>query len=285
MRQTKNKVAKSKVPNNNESKNVSIRENSTTKKRIKQKSLGTIVAVKLKGTNTPNKNQSSVVQNKLKTKSQVSIKQKQSQHEISKEPTKEYKNDIETSDSLTNKANEASDVPVISFTKVTKENFGKTLLARKRNITDTNTKKTLSSIFSKRPESEVKETSLFDSSKKREPDENDISKKKAKEEFKEESKKPSDSPEKINLGKKKKKKQLEKSKTDNNSNVGDNKNINFSHKPVGKISSLFGHNPDIPNIGQRLVKPINEPIFTGTTFTDLKIHPFMVSIVEMAYLI
>ena len=280
MRQTKNKVAKSKVPNNNESKNVSVRENSTTKKRIKQKSLETIVALKLKGTNTPNKNQSSVVQNKLKTKSQVNIKQKQSQHEISKEPTKEYKNDIETSDSLTNKANEASDVPVISFTKVTKENFGKTLLARKRNITDTNTKKTLSSIFSKRPESEVKETSSFDSSKKREPDENDISKKKAKEEFKEESKKPSDSPEKINLGKKKKKKQLEKSKTDNNSNVGDNKNTNFSHKPVGKISSLFGHNPDIPNIGQRLVKPINEPIFTGTTFTDLKIHPFMISNLE-----
>lgn len=283
MRQTKNKVAESKVPNNNESKKVSVRENSTTKKRIKQKSLGAIVALKLKeGTNTSNKNQSSVVQNKLKTKSQVNIKQKQSRQEISKESTKEYKNDIETSDSLTNKVNEASDVPVISFTKVTKENFGKTLLARKRNVTDTNTKKTLSSIFSKQPESEVKETSLFDSLKKREPDENNISKKKAKEEFKEESKKLSDSPEKINLGKKK---QLEKSKTDNNRNVGDNKNTYFFHKSVGRISSLFGHNPDIPNIGQRLVKPINEPIFTGTTFTDLKIHPFMVSIVEMAYLV
>lgn len=84
----------------------------------------------------------------------------------------------------------------------------------------------------------------------------------------------------MNFDKKKKKKQIEKFKTDNDNNIEDDKNIHFSHKSLGKISSLFGHNPEIPNIGQRLVKPINEPIFTGTTFTDLNIHPFMISNLE-----
>ena len=52
------------------------------------------------------------------------------------------------------------------------------------------------------------------------------------------------------------------------------------HKPPGKISSLFGHNPEIPHIGQRLIKPINEPVFAVTSFTDFNIHPFMISNLE-----
>ncbi|KYM76369.1 hypothetical protein ALC53_13396 [Atta colombica] len=43
------------------------------------------------------------------------------------------------------------------------------------------------------------------------------------------------------------------------------------------MSSLFGNNPDIPTIGQRFVKPVNEPVFTEITFADLNIHPYMIS--------
>ena len=279
MRQKKNKVAKRKVASNNELKHDSVKESNTTKKRIKQKSLGAIVAQRLKGTN---QTQSSIVQNKLKSKPQVNLKHiTQAQQKISKEPIKAQKSDTETNNSLSNKSNEVSDVPNISFTKITRENFGKTLLARKRKITDTNSKKTLSSIFSKQSESETKQVSLLDSLKQKQIEKDNVPEKKARKEFKEESGKSSSLPEKIDFNKKKKKKQLEKSKTDSNSAEDNNRNANISHKSVGKISSLFGHNPEIPNIGQRLVKPINEPIFTGTTFDDLKIHPFTVSIIHM----
>lgn len=49
------------------------------------------------------------------------------------------------------------------------------------------------------------------------------------------------------------------------------------HKSAGKISSLFGNNPDVPNIGQRLVKPVSELVFTKKNFDDLGIHPHMIS--------
>ncbi|KAK0172219.1 hypothetical protein PV328_005566 [Microctonus aethiopoides] len=65
-------------------------------------------------------------------------------------------------------------------------------------------------------------------------------------------------------------------------NKFDNTKNNSSDKPYnkfsGKISSLFGNNPDVPTIGQRLVKPVNEAVFSEKiTFSDLDIHPFMVS--------
>lgn len=274
MRQKKNKVAK-KVASN-ELKHDSVKESNTTKKRIKQKSLGAIVAQRLRGIN---QNQSSIVQNKLKSKSQVNVKRTQLQQKITKKPIKAQKSDTETNNSLSNKSNEVSDVPNISFVKVTRENFGKTLLARKRKITDTNSKKTLASIFSKQPESETKQVSLLESLKQKEIEKDDVPEKKAKKEFKEQSGESFSLPKNIGFNKKKKKKQLDESKTDINS-TEDNKNTNISHKSVGKISSLFGHNPEIPNIGQRLVKPINEPIFTATTFDDLKMHPFTISNLE-----
>ena len=56
------------------------------------------------------------------------------------------------------------------------------------------------------------------------------------------------------------------------------------HRASGKMSSLFGNNPDIPTIGQRFVKPVNEPVFTEITFADLNIHPYMVSIYDNKHL-
>ncbi|KAJ8677157.1 hypothetical protein QAD02_012944, partial [Eretmocerus hayati] len=44
----------------------------------------------------------------------------------------------------------------------------------------------------------------------------------------------------------------------------------------GKISSLFGNNPEVPYIGQRLVRPVNENVFTADTFSDLNIHKYSV---------
>ncbi|PBC28890.1 ATP-dependent RNA helicase [Apis cerana cerana] len=265
MREKKIEKAKNKVKASTLN-NVSVKETSTIKKRIKQKSLGTIVAKKLKESN---QNQSSVIQNELKVKPQINNIHEDPQQRISK--VEAYKNNIETS----NKINDISNNPIISFTKTTKENYGKTILARKRKIIDTNSKRTLSSIFSRQSESE--DVSLLNSLKKIQQEQ---SEKKDQKESNEESKKISSSSEKMNFDKKKKKKQIEKFKTDNDNNIEDDKNIHFSHKSLGKISSLFGHNPEIPNIGQRLVKPINEPIFTGTTFTDLNIHPFMISNLE-----
>lgn len=263
MREKKIEEIKNKVKASNTLKNVSVKETSTIRKRIKQKSLGVIVAKKLKEIN-----QSQSSQNESKVKPQINNIRKDSQQQrISKVDA--CKNNSE----MSNKINDISDNPIISFTKITKENYGKTILARKRKIIDTNSKRTLSSIFSKQSESE--DVSLLNSLKKIQQEQ---SEKKDQKESKEESKKISSSLEKMNFDKKKKKKQIEKLKTDNDNNTEDDKNTHFSHKSFGKISSLFGHNPEIPNIGQRLVKPINEPIFTATTFTDLNIHPFMVSI-------
>lgn len=55
--------------------------------------------------------------------------------------------------------------------------------------------------------------------------------------------------------------------------------IKIKQKPRsgGWISSLFKNNPDVPRIGQRLVKPIVEKVFSGTTFADLDIHPHCVA--------
>ncbi|XP_046740861.1 probable ATP-dependent RNA helicase DDX31 [Diprion similis] len=48
----------------------------------------------------------------------------------------------------------------------------------------------------------------------------------------------------------------------------------------GKISSLFGNNPEIPNLGQRFVEPVNEAVFSGTKFVDFDLHPFTISNLE-----
>ncbi|XP_053596514.1 probable ATP-dependent RNA helicase CG8611 [Microplitis demolitor] len=89
-------------------------------------------------------------------------------------------------------------------------------------------------------------------------------------------------------------------KNSDKNNYGDRKNLNdkskfknnsghekkpdrervYNNKPSGKISSLFGNNPEIPKIGQRLVKPVNEPVFSKVTFTELGLHPYAVSNLE-----
>lgn len=260
MRSKKNDTVKSKSSNNEKLKSDSVSE-ANTKKRIKQKSLGTIVKQKLNANSTFNKNQSFDIK-KLKTKPQANFEQKQLQQKVATTPNKIDKIDADKNKS----SNETSNIPTISFTKVSNENFGKTILAKRRNTTDS--KKTLSSIFSKQTESANENVSLLDSFKKIESE--SVPKSNAKQEFKKESE--------IASGNKKKKKQTERSKNENDNYVENSRST--SNKSFGKIASLFGHNPEIPNIGQRFVKPINEPVFAGTTFSDLNVHPFMISNLE-----
>ncbi|CAD6222142.1 GSCOCG00000754001-RA-CDS, partial [Cotesia congregata] len=70
------------------------------------------------------------------------------------------------------------------------------------------------------------------------------------------------------------------SRAKNNNEKKYDKERVYNNKPSGKISSLFGNNPDIPKIGQRLVKPVNEPVFSKVTFAELGIHPHEVSNLE-----
>ncbi|XP_059141099.1 probable ATP-dependent RNA helicase DDX31 [Physella acuta] len=46
------------------------------------------------------------------------------------------------------------------------------------------------------------------------------------------------------------------------------------------ISSLFRKNPEIPTITSAAVETVKENVFTGQTFKDLPIHPFLVSNLE-----
>ncbi|KAL8575722.1 hypothetical protein ACOMHN_055911 [Nucella lapillus] len=48
----------------------------------------------------------------------------------------------------------------------------------------------------------------------------------------------------------------------------------------GVISSLFRHNPDIPAVKSQSVKTVKEEMFGSTKFTDLPLHPHLVSVVE-----
>lgn len=52
------------------------------------------------------------------------------------------------------------------------------------------------------------------------------------------------------------------------------KHVDKGYKP--KHSSLFGNNPEVPKMGQRLVKPVQETVFTGASFESLDIHPHCV---------
>ncbi|XP_019741160.1 probable ATP-dependent RNA helicase DDX31 isoform X2 [Hippocampus comes] len=48
-------------------------------------------------------------------------------------------------------------------------------------------------------------------------------------------------------------------------------------KPAIKTSSLFKHNPDIPEVHRAEVCPLTEKIFTSDSFADFKLHPHLVA--------
>lgn len=119
-------------------------------------------------------------------------------------------------------------------------------------------------------------------------------KEKKKENFKEEEK-TVDFPDKpdgdfsINTVNDKKAKKHDKKKNKNNDDNYEKKERkprnNEAEPPQKKsihaqISALFRNNPEIPKIGQRLVKPINERVFSGLHFENLNIHSFSIANLE-----
>ncbi|XP_066594785.1 ATP-dependent DNA helicase DDX31 [Prorops nasuta] len=239
------------------SKNSKLDSKSTEKRRIKQKSLATIFANKIKNIG---KDEGVL---KIGQDIQKNVQEKNASNEIS-------------SSNNTN-----TDTPILTFSKVPKKSIGKPLLVKKRDDKSSGLKRSLNELFSSHSESfsKVNESNLLDIKlnvdKQEEPEtkkNNDFNgqdrnvKKNIDKKNREANVKP---PKQLNVKNKKYQKMVSfveerESKAPNNFNKG-------------KISSLFGNNPEIPNIGQRLVKPVNEAVFTEKTFSDFGIHPYTVS--------
>ncbi|KAI8778767.1 ATP-dependent RNA helicase DDX31 [Biomphalaria glabrata] len=64
--------------------------------------------------------------------------------------------------------------------------------------------------------------------------------------------------------------------------LSDNAEISHGKKPKSDmvISSLFRKNPDIPEVLSSKVETVSENVFTGETFKELPLHPFLISNLE-----
>ncbi|XP_015607952.1 probable ATP-dependent RNA helicase CG8611 [Cephus cinctus] len=265
---------------NTDSKHPSDKQAFDFKKRIKQKSLAAIVARNLKGTGsvnvTPAKHDVSKGKGNLtnKTSQDFNIKL-HSKLSTSNEET------IRQSDSKHNKnENVTSSEAIVSFIKPTKQNSIKTILAKKRSNTINDGKKSLSEIFSKSSTSDTTESNLLNSHQEFKNNEYNLPNKKPKLDHEKRSF-DSDRDIKSQYESKKNRKHPDKNiNTDNSKKFTGKNDKQASRSYSGRYFSLFSNNPEMPNIGQRFVKPVNEPVFTGTKFDDLDIHPFTVSNLE-----
>ncbi|NWR63529.1 DDX31 helicase, partial [Bucorvus abyssinicus] len=59
--------------------------------------------------------------------------------------------------------------------------------------------------------------------------------------------------------------------------LADNRNESQRSKPFIKTSSLFRNNPDIPEIRRKAVQQVRENVFTTDSFSQLDLHPHLVS--------
>lgn len=236
------------------------------KGRTKQRSLSRIVAGNLKRASVGElqgilRKTSPLVKNTTETvKKTVRIKE---------EEADEKPGDTEKSEST--EKQETSDEIVVAFRKPTKS-VGKPVRAKRRTDLATVPRKTLSELFPSGGESRQGNPKLPATPGKPE----------ASQDPREESKRETSGEQRI--GKKRKpERKRDKSRPETNAAAvsEDTGTERTRCKPAsGKISSLFSHNPEVPNIGQKLVKPINEPVFTGADFADLNIHPFTISNLE-----
>ncbi|XP_024873332.1 probable ATP-dependent RNA helicase DDX31 [Temnothorax curvispinosus] len=167
------------------------------------------------------------------------------------------------------------DSTIVYFTKAKKGHIDK-ILAKKKNNSKSELKKSLSNTFLNQLKNQTESDTLNLTEKHDTPKDNFKSDKKNKV-LTQESPILKNTKKTDMLNKKKERKHKER--IVNNDRESD-KTPKLMHRAGGKISSLFGNNPDIPTIGQRFVKPVNEPVFTEITFADLNIHPFMISNLE-----
>ncbi|KYQ57421.1 hypothetical protein ALC60_03382 [Trachymyrmex zeteki] len=186
------------------------------------------------------------------------------------------KSPISKSDKIPSAANSNfTNESTVSFIKTTKEHVGRTLLAKKRDDSKSESKRSLSDIFS----NQLKNQNESDAPNLTQK--HGISKDNFKSDKKYEVTKESPvlkNTKKTDILNKKKEKRFKKKIINNNKESDETPKLIY--RASGKMSSLFGNNPDIPTIGQRFVKPVNEPVFTEITFVDLNIHPYMISNLE-----
>lgn len=228
------------------------------------------------------KSLSDIFSNKLKSQDKSDTLNLTQKHNI---PKSNFKSDEEskvaTKESPVLKSNkipftknsDSTSEPTVSFTKVTKGHIGRVLLAKKKDNSKGEVRKSLSDIFSSQLKNQNTSGTLNLVQKHDVPKDNFKSDKKNKVVTKEspilENTKETDV-----MNEKKGRKY--KKRIENNDRES-NKTQKLMHRAGGKMSSLFGNNPDVPTIGQRFVKPILESVFTEITFADLNIHPFTVS--------
>lgn len=237
------------------------------KKRIKQKSLSAIFAKKLKEANTVIGN---VQQPQISSRGK-GIATKATEPKKIEQSNATNKKDM-ISDMMPSSANsDSTNESTVSFTKATKGHVGKVLLAKERDDSKGESKRSLSSIFSNRLENQDASDAPNLTHKHDIPKDNF----KLDKNYKSKASPVSKNTKGTDVLNKKKEKKHKKMV---NSNKESDKIPKLINKAGGKFSSLFGNNPDVPTIGQRFVKPVNEPVFTKITFADLNIHPFMVSI-------
>ncbi|KFP80138.1 putative ATP-dependent RNA helicase DDX31, partial [Acanthisitta chloris] len=60
----------------------------------------------------------------------------------------------------------------------------------------------------------------------------------------------------------------------------DNHNDSQKNRPFVKTSSLFKNNPDIPTIHRKAVQQVQESVFTTDSFSQLDLHPHLVSTIN-----
>lgn len=222
----------------------------TMKARVKQKSLAAIVA-----------------QNVARSKITSNVKQQ------NKPST------CEATESKVTASQQQADKPIVSFVKPSKENALKTIVAKSRSSNDNEPKKSLAAIFSKNPSSAGEETKLLQDSHTVEdapikdammakfPHARNIIRDERQPRFQGNGRRDD------RFRNRSFDKPSEKKFDDKNDKPAYN-------KPSSKVSSLFGNNPEVPNIGQRFVKPVSEAVFSKTSFSDLGIHPYAVSNLE-----
>lgn len=249
------------------------------KQRVKQRALAAIVTRKLQQNNASSSSQDIKKHpnspSQLGNKSNVSVTLANKSENVSAKtniPNTSADNALPSTDQITSKSSD------MSFVKVPKGNIEKAVFVKKRGTGDNGQKRSLSDIFLNKTAGLDKESRLSDITLNTETgDDNLLKQTKSRIEKSTKVVLPIKRPKKLNTNINEKRK---KQPTTGEKNLSFKKVLKTSNKQTGKSSSLFRNNPEVPNIGQRLVKPISETVFTKINFSDLGIHPFTISNLE-----
>ncbi|XP_043469851.1 probable ATP-dependent RNA helicase CG8611 [Leptopilina heterotoma] len=227
---------------------------------------------------------------RIKQKSLAAIVAKQVGHNLNKKKVNfliDKKNSIDVNsiknnEKITSQSNvrkeKLDSQNIVQFVKNKNENEIKATVIRKKNVNLNSEKKSLSDVFSTNSEKVDSDNSSifkFGNLSKNNNDDLQISASNFNENECFKNKKNFHEQKQLKFDFKRNKQQ-----NDRQNKKFKGKDERIMHKPSGKISSLFGNNPEVPNIGQRYVKPVQENVFSGINFSDLDIHPYSVSNLE-----